>query len=89
MLLNLCKTYKCCGIIAKVGGKSNSQHLLAKASDIVVKNVSPKEVYNAIEKLIESGKMKQGGLGLYDSFVHYDVRGVRARWNYSKLIINN
>jgi len=28
--------------------------------------------------------MKQGGLGLYDSFVHYDVRGVKARWDFRK-----
>jgi len=68
---------------AKVGGKSNSQHLFAKASDIVVRGVSPLEVYRTIEKLISEKKMKQGGLGLYDRFVHYDVRGVRARWNYS------
>jgi hypothetical protein len=25
--------------------------------------------------------MLQGGLGLYDSFVHYDIRGTKARWN--------
>ena len=28
------------------------------------------------------GKMKQGGLGLYDTFVHYDVRGTKARWDF-------
>jgi len=68
----------------KVGGGKNSQHLLATASDIVVKGVKPLEVYLAIEKLISEKKMKQGGLGLYDSFVHYDVRGVKARWDYRK-----
>jgi len=66
----------------KIKGSKNSQHLLAKASDIVVKGVSPLEVYQAIEKLIEQGKVKQGGLGLYKTFVHYDVRGVKARWNF-------
>lgn len=63
-----------------VGGAINSQHLLGKASDIVVKNLEPKQVYEAIEYLIRRGDMLQGGLGLYDSFVHYDIRGNRSRW---------
>ena len=64
-------------------GKSNSQHLLGKAADLQVKGLKPKTVYKAIEKLIEQGKMLQGGLGLYDTFVHYDTRGDEARWNNS------
>jgi uncharacterized protein YcbK (DUF882 family) len=65
---------------AKVGGKKKSQHLLAKAADITVKSKTPKQLYAIIEKLISQGKMKQGGLGLYPGFVHYDVRPVKARW---------
>lgn len=64
----------------KVGGAKNSQHLYAKAADINVKGYTPKEVFDTIEKLIGLGKMKQGGLGLYKTFVHYDVRGTKARW---------
>ena len=58
----------------------NSQHKLGKAADIVVKGVSPKEVSKTIEKLISEGKMKQGGLGTYKTFVHYDTRGHKVRW---------
>ena len=65
----------------KVGGVKNSQHVLGTASDLSVKGKTPKEVYNAIEKLIKEGKMKEGGLGLYNTFVHYDIRGVKSRWN--------
>lgn len=65
---------------AKVGGKKKSQHLLAKAADITVKSKTPKQLHAIIEKLISQGKMKQGGLGLYPGFVHYDVRPNRARW---------
>lgn len=65
---------------AKVGGKKKSQHLLAKAADITVKSKTPKQLGAVIEKLITQGKMKQGGLGIYPGFVHYDVRGTRARW---------
>jgi uncharacterized protein YcbK (DUF882 family) len=64
----------------KVGGKSKSQHLQAKAADITTKDKSPKQLAAIIEKLIKEGKMKQGGLGIYPGFVHYDIRGIKARW---------
>ena len=65
---------------AKIGGAKHSQHLLGKASDIVVDELTPQEVAVVIEELIRDGKMKQGGLKAYNSFTHYDIRGVRARW---------
>ena len=67
----------------RIGGSKTSQHLLGKASDLQVKGLKPKTIYKAIEKLIEQGKMLQGGLGLYDTFVHYDIRGKEARWDNS------
>jgi uncharacterized protein YcbK (DUF882 family) len=71
-----------------------SQHLLGKAADISVCKISrdegkihlapiSEEVYFAIEKLIEEGKISEGGLGLYSNFVHYDIRGIKARWDFS------
>lgn len=63
-----------------VGGAHNSQHLYGRAADIVVDGYTPFQVAGIIEKLITEGKMKDGGLGLYRSFVHYDVRERRARW---------
>lgn len=68
----------------KQGGVKNSKHLVGKASDISVKGLTPLEVYNTIERLIKNGDMLQGGLGLYDTFVHYDIRGERKRWDYQK-----
>lgn len=64
----------------RVGGAKNSLHLEAKAGDINAKGLTPRQLYNVIEKLIAEGKMKQGGLGLYKTFVHYDIRGTKARW---------
>jgi|GEM_PF-592201 len=64
----------------KVGGEPNSQHMLGKAADIAVLTKNPRELHNLIEELILKGEMQQGGLGLYPTFVHYDVRGVKARW---------
>ena len=65
---------------AKVGGAKNSQHLTASAADINAKNYTPKNLAGVIEKLIEEGKMKEGGIGIYKGFVHYDIRGTKARW---------
>ena len=62
------------------GGSPNSQHLVGKAADIVIAGMTPKQVAAQIESLIRAGKMKQGGLGIYPSFTHYDIRGTRARW---------
>lgn len=64
----------------KVGGKSKSYHKSANAADLTTKSFTPKQLHALIEKLISEKKMKQGGLGLYPGFVHYDIRGVKARW---------
>ena len=69
---------------AKVGGVPKSQHLLGKAADIVVKDMPTDILYQYIEDAISNGEMLQGGLGLYDTFVHYDIRGTKARWDYRK-----
>ena len=63
-----------------VNGSVRSQHLYARASDIVVEGMHPNLVHELIEELIKEGKMKQGGLGMYNTFTHYDVRKTKARW---------
>jgi uncharacterized protein YcbK (DUF882 family) len=69
---------------ASIGGVKNSQHIMGRAADIVIKGMTPIEVSKIIEELISKGDMLQGGLGIYSSFVHYDIRGEKARWDYSK-----
>jgi len=69
----------------RIGGAKFSQHLTASASDIVVRDMTPKKVAKTILKLIKNGKMKEGGVGLYNGFVHYDIRGTKARWDNSSL----
>jgi uncharacterized protein YcbK (DUF882 family) len=64
----------------KIGGAKDSQHVKGMAADIKVAGMTPKEVALVIDGLIESGKMKQGGIGIYPSWVHYDIRGTKARW---------
>lgn len=63
-----------------VGGAPFSQHLTCSAADINADGYSPKLLASKIEALIKAGHMKQGGLGIYKNFVHYDIRGTKARW---------
>lgn len=63
------------------GASKNSQHLQGKAMDIWITNLPPITIYIVIEALIRLGMMEQGGLGVYNTFVHYDVRGTVARWD--------
>jgi uncharacterized protein YcbK (DUF882 family) len=59
-----------------VGGTTYSQHLYGKAADIKVKNVSPQKVAAYAEKLLPS----KGGIGIYNTFTHIDVRNNCSRW---------
>jgi uncharacterized protein YcbK (DUF882 family) len=67
----------------KIGGAKDSYHVRGMAADIQIQGISPRIVYNAIELLIKSGKMEEGGLGLYNSWCHYDIRGKKIRWDKS------
>lgn len=60
-----------------VGGAAYSQHLFGMAADIVVKGVSPKMVAVYAETLLPN----TGGIGIYDTFTHIDVRKTKSRWN--------
>lgn len=65
----------------KVGGVSGSQHQLGKAADIVASGMGSSQLHAVVLDLIKQGKIKPGGVGKYDTFVHYDIRGTNARWN--------
>jgi hypothetical protein len=68
----------------KVGGKTNppSRHVYAQAADIKVANTKAITVQKAIERLMDSGKMKAGGIGAASTYTHYDVRGKKTKWTY-------
>jgi uncharacterized protein YcbK (DUF882 family) len=68
----------------KCGGAKKSQHLLATAADIIVSGMTSLEVRDIVIKLIKDGEMDSGGVGIYPTFVHYDVRGRNARWGSYK-----
>lgn len=58
-----------------VGGASNSQHLYARAADIVVSGVKASTVYKKANKIFAFG-----GVGKYGTFTHVDTRGYRSRF---------
>lgn len=64
----------------KIGGAKESFHVKGMASDLQVAGMTPSQLAEVIEKLIKEGKMKQGGLGIYPSWIHYDFRNKRIRW---------
>ena len=61
----------------KVGGAAQSQHCYGTAADITIKGVTPKALAAYVETLMPT----TGGVGIYDSFTHVDVREDRSRWN--------
>lgn len=60
-----------------VGGAIYSQHLYGKAADIRVEGISPKKVAAYAENLLSD----KGGVGVYATFTHIDVRQTKSRWN--------
>lgn len=60
-----------------IGGATYSQHKYGLAADIHINGVTPKEIAAYVETLMPSS----GGIGIYKSFVHVDVRRVKSRWN--------
>jgi uncharacterized protein YcbK (DUF882 family) len=54
----------------------NSQHVKAKAADIIIFGIWPVTVYHTLDTFYP----ERYGLGLYDDFVHIDVRRIKARW---------
>lgn len=67
-----CKTHN-----ANCGGATRSQHMVGTAADIKVKGKTPKEVAAYCETLLPNS----GGIGIYKTWVHVDVRLTKARWN--------
>jgi len=72
--ISIISGYRCTRHNIAVGGARSSQHLLGNAADIRVQGLDPRSIYDEINHMVA------GGLGLYESFVHVDVRRNTARW---------
>lgn len=65
------------------GAATNSFHIQGKACDFRIDGMSPGQVHKLVAQLIEDGVILEGGLGKYNRFTHYDIRGTKARWSRS------
>ena len=60
----------------QVGGAAHSQHCYGTAADIVVKGQTPEAVAAYVRQLMPDW----GGVGIYKSFTHVDVRENKSDW---------
>lgn len=61
---------------AKVNGAAHSQHCYGMAADVTVRGHTPAEVAAFARSIMPDW----GGVGVYDSFCHIDVREAKADW---------
>lgn len=67
---------------AKVGGVSKSRHMTGEAADlhpVFPHDLQPRQLKDFINEHLGTLGDYQGGLGLYQTFVHIDI-GKRSRW---------
>jgi len=79
--LDLTNAYRCKEHNSDVGGATNSQHLKGKAADVKSKTIKPKDMAKIVDDLMKSENFELGGIGIYNTFTHVDIRGTRARWS--------
>lgn len=77
--------YRCQEHNARVGGAKSSRHLKGDAVDFTIKGIKTVDAYNYVLKAFGE---KPYGIAIkrrenpYGGFVHLDVRGKKARWEY-------
>ena len=59
----------------KVGGVENSYHLYGAAADIRAEGITPHELYERLDNMLDGW----GGLEEHETFVHFDVRDSKWR----------
>jgi hypothetical protein len=59
---------------AAIGGARKSQHMAGMAVDVVVDGMRASAVHRLVLGFHEGGEIIIGGLGLYENFVHIDIR---------------
>jgi uncharacterized protein YcbK (DUF882 family) len=76
--IKVTSAFRCPDWNRKVGGSPTSQHLRGKAADLQFRDDVPlQEVYDYLTGLYPDTH----GVGIYDNFIHFDVRSKKARWD--------
>lgn len=68
---NRCKDHN-----TAIGGHPLSKHMSGIAADIKIRDVTPTEVYNYLDRKYPN----KYGIGLYLTFTHIDVQPTKKRW---------
>ncbi len=77
----LTSVYRSPAYNAAIGGASSSQHTEFRAADFVVPgHGSPADWHAELHRMRVTEGLFSGGLGLYQDFVHIDIRGYNADW---------
>ena len=79
--IDLTNAYRCKEHNADVGGATDSQHIKGKAADIKSSTLNPSEIASVVDDLMKIEWFKIGGIGIYNTFTHVDIRGYKARWS--------
>lgn len=76
--VNITSGYRTSAYNTKVGGAPRSQHIKGTAADIILSgDVDPLKVAQFAEFLMPD----RGGIGVYQTFTHIDIRETRSRWD--------
>jgi uncharacterized protein YcbK (DUF882 family) len=73
--------YRCKKYNEEIGGAEHSYHVRGMAADLHCAAVSPEELADTIEEMMEHGQIPNGGLGRYNTFTHIDIRHKKGRWS--------
>ena len=84
--INIVSGYRTKDYNNNLRGKSHnvaqsSQHIQGKAADIKVDGITQEYLRDIIILLIKDKKMINGGIGIYNGWIHYDIRSKPARWD--------
>lgn len=76
--------FRCLTHNRSIGSKDTSQHTLGLAADIS----TPKDFTSTTlaRIAISIPTLAAGGIGVYETFVHFDIRGKKARWGWRSSI---
>ena len=67
--------FRCEAYNKKVGGVPKSYHLFGYAADVTVNSMKISDL------LLYAEQIQFGGIGVYNNFLHLDVRVIKERWD--------
>ena len=69
--------FRCLKYNRRLLSSDSSQHTLGRAADIWVRDMDPNTLASYAEQIEH---FRNGGIGIYNTFVHVDVRRDISRW---------